>query len=110
MQRSNKWGGATGKFIQRRCAELGISIPTQSLWFYANTRGKDSYFSRINTKLLLAGCVPASARKSGCLGIPEGSVQRKDQIQLLVLQGKNKSIDTFTKPQHLTGSGLIICC
>ena len=51
--------------------------------------------------------VPASARKTGFLGIPERSVQRKVQMQLLVLQGENKPVNTFTKQQHLTGSGLI---
>ena len=40
--------------------------------------------------------VPASARESGFLGIPERSVQRKVQMQLLVLQGENKSVYTFT--------------
>ena len=29
--------GATSECIQHKCAELGICIPTQSLWFYANT-------------------------------------------------------------------------
>ena len=51
--------------------------------------------------------VPASARKSGFLGIPERSVQRNGQMQLLVLQGKNKPVNTFEKQQHLFGSGLI---
>ena len=51
--------------------------------------------------------VPASARKSGFLGIPERSVQRNGQMQLLVLQGENKPVNTFKKQQHLIGTGLI---
>ena len=51
--------------------------------------------------------VPASARKSGVLGIPERSVQRNGQMQLLVLQGENKPVNIFKKQQHLIGSGLI---
>ena len=51
--------------------------------------------------------VPGSARKSGFLGIPERSAQIKGHIQLLVLQGENKPVNTFTKQQHLTNSGLI---
>ena len=48
--------------------------------------------------------VPASARKSGFLRIPERSVQRNGQMQLLVLQGENKPVNTFKKQQHLIGS------
>ena len=48
--------------------------------------------------------VPASARKSGFLGIPEISVQRNGQVQLLVLQGENKPINIFKKQQRLIGS------
>ena len=51
--------------------------------------------------------VPGSARKSGFLGIPDRSVQIKGQIQLLLLQGENKPVNTFTKQQHITDSGLI---
>ena len=51
--------------------------------------------------------VPGSARKSGFLGIPDRSVQRKGQLQVFVLQGENKPVNTFTKQQHLTDSGLI---
>ena len=51
--------------------------------------------------------VPGSARKSRFLGIPEKSVQIKGQIQLLLLQGENKPVNTFTKQQHLTDSALI---
>ena len=51
--------------------------------------------------------IPGSARKSGFLGILKRSVQIKGQIQLLVLQGENKPVNTFTKQQHLTDSGLI---
>ena len=51
--------------------------------------------------------VPGSARKSGFLGIPDRSVQRKSQLQVFVLQGENKPVNTFTKQQHLTDSGLI---
>ena len=51
--------------------------------------------------------VPGSVKKSGLLGIPERSVQRKGQMQLLLLQGENKPVNTFTKQQHLTDSGLI---
>ena len=51
--------------------------------------------------------IPGSARKSGFLGIQERSVQIKGQIQLLLLQGENKPVNTFTKQQHLTDSGLI---
>ena len=50
---------------------------------------------------------PASARKSGFLGIPERSVQRNGQMQLLVLQGENKPVNTFKKQQNLIGSGSI---
>ena len=50
--------------------------------------------------------VPGSARKSGFLGIPDRSVQRKGQMQLLGLQGENKPVSTFKKQQHLTDSGL----
>ena len=63
-----------------------------------------------NSALLGTDCrmsVPANARKSGFLGIPERSVQRNGQIQLLVLQGENKPVNTFKKQQHLIGSGLI---
>ena len=41
--------------------------------------------------------VPGNARKSGFLGIPKRSVQIKGHIQLLVLQGENKPVNTFTK-------------
>ena len=51
--------------------------------------------------------VPGSARKSRFLGIPDRSVQRKGQLQVFVLQGENKPVNTFTKQQHLTDSGLI---
>ena len=51
--------------------------------------------------------VPGSARKSGFLGIPDRSVQRKGQLQVFVLQGEYKPVNTFTKQQHLTDSGLI---
>ena len=34
-------------------------------------------------------------------------MQKKGQMQLLVLQGENKPVNTFTKQQHLTDSGLI---
>ena len=51
--------------------------------------------------------VPGSARKLGFLGIPDRSVQRKGQLQVFVLQGENKPVNTFTKQQHLTDSGLI---
>ena len=51
--------------------------------------------------------VPGSARKSGFLGIPDRSVQRKGQLQVFVLQGENKPVNTFTNQQHLTDSGLI---
>ena len=34
-------------------------------------------------------------------------MQRKGQMQLLVLQGENKPVNTFTKKQHLTNLGLI---
>ena len=51
--------------------------------------------------------IPGSARKSGFLGIPDRSVQIKGQIQVLVLQGENKPVNTFTKQQHITDSGLI---
>ena len=51
--------------------------------------------------------IPGSARKSGFLGIPDRSVQRKGHIQLFVLQGENKPVNTFTKQQHLADSGLI---
>ena len=51
--------------------------------------------------------VPGSARKSGFLGIPDRSVQRKGQLQVFVLQGENKPVNTFTKQRHLTDSGLI---
>ena len=48
--------------------------------------------------------VPASAKKTGFLGIPERFVQRNGQMQLLVLQGENKSVNTFKKQQHLIRS------
>ena len=41
------------------------------------------------------------------VGIPERSVQRKGQMQLLLLQEEKKPVNTFTKQQHLTDSGLI---
>ena len=34
-------------------------------------------------------------------------MQRKGQLQVFVLQGENKPVNTFTKQQHLTDSGLI---
>ena len=39
------------------------------------------------------------SRKSGFLGITERSVQRKGQMQLLVLKGENMSVNTYTKKQ-----------
>ena len=51
--------------------------------------------------------VSRKCKESGFLGIPDRSVQRKGQMQLLVIQGENKPVNTFTKQQNLTDSGLI---
>ena len=74
---------------------------------YAQNCCYEANWVNCNLALLGTDCrmsIPGGARKSGSLGISERSLQRKGQMQLLV---ENKPVNTFTKQQRLTDSGLI---